>query len=90
MGWGKDLLETVQRLAALEKALDQVVQNQQLINDKIFTLAERVTRIEERQSNLRENVKSQIVGDLKADLMLTQMELDRARRERMLDADPEQ
>lgn len=68
MGWGKDIKDTLLKLSALEKRTEDVQNNLDRIGAKIDDLQQRVTRVETKLELFRESLKSQIMGDIKADL----------------------
>src|SRR6266567_1068965 len=72
----KELISTLTRLAALDARTADVAANQARIDTKLDTLIDRLARVEADYSHLRPCVKSEIMGDLKADLARTQTILD--------------
>ena len=76
MSISSDLIKTVRELSALQARTDDVRRAQDRIENKLDGLIDRLSRVEANYNNLRENLKSQIMGDMKADLVRVQMILD--------------
>jgi uncharacterized protein (UPF0335 family) len=76
MSIGSDLIDTVRRLSALEMRTEDALKAQQRIEEKLNTILEKIVRLEERYDSLRSNVKSEIMGDIKSELVRAQVYLD--------------
>ncbi len=69
----KDLLETVAKLAALQARTEDIRKAQDRIESKLDDLINRVSRVETNYENLRENLRNQILADIKGELVQAQI-----------------
>jgi regulator of replication initiation timing len=64
----QELWDTFRKLAALEARTEDVMRSLERVGDKLDSLIERVSRVEIQYQNLRENVRNEILSDLKAEI----------------------
>jgi len=72
----KELLGTISRLAALETRTQDVKSDLDRVESKMDRILESVSRLQSDVGYLRSSVKSEIMGDIKADLARAQVYLD--------------
>jgi hypothetical protein len=72
----QELWDTFRKLAALEARTDDVVRGVERVEDKIDGLIERLSRLEAQVVFLRENVRNEILADLKAEMAVLKLTLD--------------
>jgi hypothetical protein len=72
----QELWDTFRKLAALEARTDDVVRAVERVGDKIDSLIERLSRVEAQVMFLRENVRNEILADLKAEMAVIKLALD--------------
>lgn len=72
----KDLINTINKLSALETRTGDVAKNQERIEGKLDRLIDRLARIETNYENLKANVKSEVLSDIGRELAQTQLLLD--------------
>lgn len=77
MSWS-DLLKAFRELGALEKRTEDVLRSVERLTSKVDAMSDRLTRLEADQSHIRDSVKSEILGDIKADIVRTTMQLEHA------------
>jgi predicted transcriptional regulator len=89
MGIPSEIWETIRKLSALEARTEDVVRTMVRIESKVDNLIDRISRIEARYEQLRENVRNEILADIKADLARAQvlLELQRVSRAPIASAD---
>lgn len=75
-GLTKELLETVRKLSALEVRTEDVLKEIHRVDDKLHSLIDRISRLEANHDHLKQSVRSDIMGEIKADLVRTQVMLD--------------
>lgn len=68
-----ELLQTVRDLGALEKRTEDVLRAVEKLSQKVDALSEKVIHIEEEQRHLRNSVRNEIMGDIKAELIQAKM-----------------
>jgi len=76
MGIPGELWETVRKLSALEARIEDALRTMVRIETKVDNLIDRISRIEARYEHLRENVRNEILADIKADLARAQVLLE--------------
>jgi predicted transcriptional regulator len=76
MGIPSEIWETIRKLSALEARTEDVVRTMVRIESKVDNLIDRISRIEARYEQLRENVRNEILADIKADLARAQVLLE--------------
>ncbi|HSK79498.1 MAG TPA: hypothetical protein VLQ45_23795 [Thermoanaerobaculia bacterium] len=81
-----ELWDTVRKLSALESRTTDIVRIQERIEVKIDSLIERIARLETRHEGLRENVRNEILADIKSDLARMQLLFDLRRSGGPLDS----
>ena len=89
MGIPGELWETVRKLSALEARTEDAVRTMLRIEVKVDNLIDRISRVEARYEQLRENVRNEILADIKADLTRAQVLLEVQRVNRASVAGPE-
>jgi len=75
VSFSQELWDTFRKLAALEARTDDVVRAVERIGDKIDGLIERLARVEAQVMLLRENVRNEILADLKAEMAVLKITL---------------
>ena len=75
MSFAQELWDTFRRLAALEARTEDVVRGMERVEDKIDSLIERLSRVESQTQFLRENVRNEILADLKAEIAILKITL---------------
>ncbi|MEA2601831.1 MAG: hypothetical protein QOF89_2823 [Acidobacteriota bacterium] len=75
MSFTQELWDTVRKLAALEARTEDVVRGVERVEDKIDGLIERLSRVESQTLFLRENVRNEILADLKAEIAVLKITL---------------
>ena len=65
MSFSQELWDTFRKLAALEARTEDVTRT---MEGKLDSLIERISRIEVQHQSLRENVRNEILSDLKAEI----------------------
>lgn len=73
----QEILDTFRKITALEYRTDDIKEHLIRVESKIDNLLDRISRVEANYENLRENLKSQILGDLKAEMVKFQFEMER-------------
>ncbi len=73
MGIPGELWETVRKLSALEARTEDALRTMLRIEAKVDNLIDRISRVEARYEQLRENVRNEILADMKADLARVQV-----------------
>jgi hypothetical protein len=68
VSFSQELWETFRKLAALEARTEDVTRGMERMEGKLDSLIERISRIEVHFQSLRENVRSEILSDLKAEI----------------------
>lgn len=68
MSFSQELWDTFRKLAALEARTEDVTRSMERMEGKLDSLIERISRIEVHYQSLRENVRSEILSDLKAEI----------------------
>ena len=81
-----ELWDTVRKLSALETRTVDIVRVQERIEIKIDSLIDRIARLETRHEGLRENVRNEILADIKSDLARMQLLFDLRRSGGPLDS----
>jgi len=76
MSISQELWDTFRKLAALEARTEDVVRGVERVEDKIDGLIERLSRLEAQVGYLRENVRNEILADLKAEMAVLKLTLD--------------
>lgn len=74
----QEILDTFRKITALEYRTNDIKEHLVRVESKIDNLIDRLARVEANYSNLRDNLKSQILGDLKAEMVKFQMEMEKA------------
>jgi archaellum component FlaC len=64
----QELWDTFRKLAALEARTEDVTRSVERVGDKLDSLIERISKVEVQCQSLRENVRNEILSDLKADI----------------------
>lgn len=77
MSLSQELWETFRKLAALEARTEDVVRGLERVEDKIDGLIDRISRIEAQYESLRENVRNEILADVKAEVAVVRFALER-------------
>ena len=77
MSLSQELWETFRKLAALEARTDDVVRSQERMENKVENLIDRISRVEVQYQNLRDNVRNEILADLKAEIAVLKFALNR-------------
>jgi len=75
VSFAQELWDTFRRLAALEARTEDVVRGVERVEDKIDGLVERLSRVEAQTQFLRENVRNEILADLKAEMAILKISL---------------
>ena len=78
MSWS-EVLKAFRELGALEKRTEDVLRSVERLTSKVDALADRVTKLESDQRYMRDSIKSEILGDIKADIVRSTMQLEHAR-----------
>ena len=76
MSLSQELWDTFRKLAALEARTEDVMRGLERVEGKIDGLIERVSRVEIQYQNLRENVRNEILADLKAEVAVLKFAYD--------------
>ena len=77
MSISQELWETFRKLAALEARTEDVVRGLERVEDKIDGLIDRISRVEVQYESLRENVRNEILADVKAEVAVVRFALER-------------
>lgn len=77
MSLSQELWDTFRKLAALEARTEDVARGLERVEDKIDGLIGRVSRIEVQYESLRENVRNEILADVKAEVAVVRFALER-------------
>ena len=64
----QELWDTFRKLAALEARTEDVTRSMERMEGKLDSIIERISRIEVHYQGLRENVRNEILSDLKAEI----------------------
>ncbi|NJL30388.1 MAG: hypothetical protein HC898_01460 [Phycisphaerales bacterium] len=75
-----DLIETLRKLSSLEQRTEDVRRSQDRLEQKLDSLIDRLARIEANYENLRQNVKNEILAELRSDLTRVQTIFDLQQR----------
>jgi len=89
VSFSQELWETFRKLAALEARTEDVVRGLERVEDKIDGLIDRISRIEAQHQSLRENVRNEILADVKAEVAVVRFALEQ-RRVSLEGGDPSQ
>ena len=79
MSLSQELWETFRKLAALEARTEDVARGLERVEDKIDGLIDRISRIEVQYQSLRENVRNEILADVKAEVAVVRFALEQRR-----------
>jgi hypothetical protein len=74
---GQELWETLRKLSALEARTEDVMRGLERLEDKIDSLLDRVSRVEVQYQSLRENVRNEILADVRAEVAVVRFALER-------------
>ena len=77
MSFSQELWETFRKLAALEARTEDVVRGLERVEDKIDGLIDRISKVEVQYQSLRENVRNEILADVKAEVAVVRFALER-------------
>lgn len=77
MSLTQEFLDTLRKLTALEVRTQDIRDDLSRVESKLDNLIDRLSRVETNYQNLRENLKSQILGDLKAEMVKFQFEMEK-------------
>jgi predicted nuclease with TOPRIM domain len=77
MGVSQELWDTFRKLAALEARTEDVVRSLDRLEGKVDGLLDRLSRIEAQHQSLRENVRNEILADVKAEVAVLKFALGR-------------
>lgn len=88
MGLPSELWETVRKLSSLEARTEDVMRGMDRIETKVDNLIDRISRVEARYEYLRENVRNEILAEVKADVARTQVLLEIEHRARLRPDEP--
>jgi hypothetical protein len=64
----KQITNIIMRLSALEARNQDAIAGARRVEDKLDLIIQRLTALEVQQNYMRENVKTEIVGEIKADI----------------------
>lgn len=78
MSFSQELWDTFRKLAALEARTEDVVRTLERVEGKIDGLIERVSRVEVQYQTLRENVRNEILADIKSEMAVLKFSLSRS------------
>ena len=67
MGLAEDFIKTVAKLSALEQRTGDVAANLVRVSERLDNLLDRLSKIEANLDNLKENVRTEILGEVRAD-----------------------
>jgi predicted nuclease with TOPRIM domain len=73
----QEILDTFRKITALEYRTQDIREQLIRVESKLDNLIDRLSRIEANYQNLRENLRSQILGDLKAEMVKFQIEMEK-------------
>ena len=73
----QEILDTFRKITALEYRTQDIKEHLIRVESKIDNLIDRISRLEANYQNLRENLRSQILGDLKAEMVKFQIEMEK-------------
>jgi hypothetical protein len=68
VSFSQELWDTFRKLAALEARTEDVMRSMDRMEGKLDSLIERISRVEVQYQSLRENVRNEILSDLKAEI----------------------
>jgi hypothetical protein len=68
VSFSQELWDTFRKLAALEARTDDVTRSMERMDGRIESLIERISKVEVQYQSLRENVRSEILSDIKAEI----------------------
>ena len=77
MSFSQELWETFRKLAALEARTEDVARGLERVEDKIDGLIDRISKVEVQYQSLRENVRNEILADVKAEVAVVRFALER-------------
>jgi uncharacterized protein (UPF0335 family) len=72
----KELLDTVRKLSALEARTEDVLKEIHRVGERLDNMIDRLSKLEADHAYLKENVRNEIMADIKSELVRTQMVLD--------------
>lgn len=75
MSVSQELWDTFRKLAALEARTEDVSKGLERVSDKIDNLIDRLSRIEAQYEGLRDNVRNEILADIKAEMAVLRFAL---------------
>ncbi len=69
------ITDVARRIASLERGVQEAISAAQRVEDKLDRIIERLATLEVEGKSLRENVKNQILADIKGDMAVVQERL---------------
>ena len=76
MSVSQELWDTLRKMAALEARTEDVSRGLERVADKMDNLLERLSRVEAHVLSVRENVRNEILADLKAEMAVLRLTMD--------------
>ena len=76
MSLSQELWETFRKLAALEARTEDVARGLERVEDKVDGLIDRISKVEVQYQSLRENVRNEILADVKAEVAVVRFALE--------------
>lgn len=72
----QDIAKTISMVARIDGVVQEQSKKLEVMESKIDSLLERMTRLEEKQSHLRESVRDNILAELKGEIVRVQMTIE--------------